>query len=101
MKMQKQEPTFTRYTVNVLVNNQDTKGAPCIYESNPTFFNLIGRLEYRFQYGMATTDFSMIKAGALHKANGGYLVINVLDLLKSMFSYDVLEAGDKEQGDKA
>jgi lon-related putative ATP-dependent protease len=91
LKMQKQEPTFTRYMVNVLVNNQDTKGAPCIYESNPTFFNLIGRLEYRFQYGMATTDFSMIRAGALHKANGGYLVINVLDLLKSMFSYDVLK----------
>ncbi len=91
MKMQKQEPNFTRYTVNVLVNNQDTKGAPCIYESNPTFFNLIGRLEYRFQYGMATTDFSMIKAGALHKANGGYLIVNVLDVLKSMFSYDVLK----------
>jgi lon-related putative ATP-dependent protease len=97
MKMQKQEPSFTRYAVNVLVNNQDTKGAPCIYESNPTFFNLIGRLEYRFQYGMATTDFSMIKAGALHKANGGYLVINVLDLLRSMFSYDVLKRAIKNR----
>jgi lon-related putative ATP-dependent protease len=91
MKLQKTEPTFTRYTVNVLVNNQDTKGAPCIYESNPTFFNLIGRLEYKFQYGMATTDFSMIKAGSLHKANGGYLVLNVLDLLRNMFSYDALK----------
>ena len=97
MKMQKQEPDFTRYKVNVLVNNQDTKGAPCIYESNPTFFNLIGRLEYRFQYGMATTDFSMIKAGALHKANGGYLIINVLDLLRSMFSYDVLKRAIKNR----
>ena len=97
MKMQKQEPNFTRYAVNVLVNNQDTKGAPCIYESNPTFFNLIGRLEYRFQYGMATTDFSMIKAGALHKANGGYLIINVLDLLRSMFSYDVLKRAIKNR----
>jgi len=91
MKMLKQEPTFTRYTVNVLVNNQDTRGAPCIYESNPTFFNLIGRLEYKFQYGVATTDFSMIKGGSLHKANGGYLVINVLDLLRNMFSYDALK----------
>lgn len=95
MKMQKQEPDFTRYKVNVLVNNQETKGAPCVYESNPTFFNMIGRLEYRFQYGMATTDFSMIKAGALHKANGGYLIINMLDLLKSMFSYDVLKRAIK------
>ena len=91
MKLQKQEPTFTRYTVNVLVNNADTKGAPCIYENNPTFFNLIGRLEYKFQYGVATTDFSMIKGGALHKANGGYLVINALDLLRNMFSYDALK----------
>jgi lon-related putative ATP-dependent protease len=97
MKMQKQEPNFTRYAVNVLVNNQEIKGAPCVYESNPTFFNLIGRLEYRFQYGMATTDFSMIKAGALHKANGGYLIINVLDLLKSMFSYDVLKRAIKNR----
>ncbi|MDH4232237.1 MAG: AAA family ATPase [Nitrospirota bacterium] len=91
MKLQKQEPTFTRYTVNVLVNNADTSGAPCIYENNPTFFNLIGRLEYKFQYGVATTDFSMIKGGALHKANGGYLVINALDLLRNMFSYDALK----------
>ncbi len=97
MKMQKQEPDFTRYAVNVLVNNQDTKGAPCIYENNPTFFNLIGRLEYKFQYGMATTDFSMIKAGALHKANGGYLIVNVLDLLRSMFSYDVLKRAIKNK----
>jgi lon-related putative ATP-dependent protease len=97
MKMQKQEPNFTRYKVNVLVNNQDTKGAPCIYESNPTFFNLLGRLEYRFQYGMATTDFSMIKAGALHKANGGYLILNALDLLKNMFSYDVLKRAIKNR----
>lgn len=91
MKMQKPEPTFTRYMVNVVVNNQDTKGAPCVYESNPTFFNLIGRLEYKFQYGVATTDFSMIKGGSLHKANGGYIVINVLDLLRNMFSYDALK----------
>ncbi len=97
MKMQRQEPNFTRYEVNVLVNNQETKGAPCIYESNPTFFNLIGRLEYRFQYGMATTDFSMIKAGALHKANGGYLIVNILDVLKSVFSYDVLKRAIKNR----
>jgi lon-related putative ATP-dependent protease len=91
MKLQKQEPTFTRYMVNVVVNNADTKGAPCVYENNPTFFNLIGRLEYKFQYGVATTDFSLIKGGALHKANGGYLVINALDLLRNMFSYDALK----------
>ncbi|GAB4490662.1 MAG: ATP-binding protein [Thermodesulfovibrionales bacterium] len=91
LKMQKAEPTFTRYAVNVVVNNAETKGAPCVYETNPTYFNVHGRLEYRFQYGMATTDFTMIKAGALHRANGGYLVINALDMLRSMFTYDALK----------
>lgn len=91
LKMQKTEPTFTRYAVNVLVNNQDTKGAPCVFESNPTYFNLFGRLEYKFQYGVASTDFSMIKAGALHRANGGYIVINALDLLRTIFSYETLK----------
>lgn len=91
MKMPKSEPTFTRYSVNVMVNNKDVKGAPCVYESNPTYFNLFGRLEHKFQYGVATTDFSMIKGGSLHKANGGYLVINALDLLRNLFSYDALK----------
>lgn len=91
LKMQKTEPTFSRYAVNVIVNNAEAKGAPCVFESNPTYFNLLGRLEYRFQYGMATTDFSMVRSGALHRANGGYLVINVLDLLKSIFSYEALK----------
>lgn len=91
MRMQKSEPTFTRYTVNVLVNNREAKGAPCVFESNPTYFNLFGRLEYKVQYGMAATDFSLIKAGSLHRANGGYLVINALDLLRNMFSYEALK----------
>ena len=91
MRMQKTEPTFTRYTVNVLVNNKDSKGAPCIFESNPTYYNLFGRIEHKIQYGLAMTDFSMIKAGSLHKANGGYIVINALDLLRNLFSYDALK----------
>ena len=91
MKMQRTEPTFTRYTVNVLVNNGETKGAPCVFESNPTYFNLFGRLEYKFQYGVASTDFSMIKAGSLHRANGGYIVIDALDLLRNLFSYESLK----------
>jgi lon-related putative ATP-dependent protease len=91
LKMQRTEPTFTRYAVNVLVNNRDTKGAPCIFESNPTYFNLFGRLEYKFQYGVASTDFSMIRAGSVHKANGGYIVIDALDLLRNLFSYESLK----------
>jgi lon-related putative ATP-dependent protease len=91
MKLPKTEPTFTRYTVNVLVNNSEAKGAPCVFESNPAYYNLFGRIEHKFQYGMAVTDFSMIKAGSLHRANGGYIVINVLDLLRNLFAYDALK----------
>lgn len=91
MKMQKTEPDFTRYTINVLVNNKDVTGAPCVFESNPTYYNLFGRLEHKFQYGVAVTDFSMLKAGSLHRANGGYIVIDVLDLLRNIFAYDALK----------
>lgn len=91
IKMPKPELSFTRYTVNVIVNNKETKGAPVVFESNPTYLNLFGRIEYKVQYGMALTDFSMIKAGSLHRANGGYIVINALDLLRNIFSYDALK----------
>jgi lon-related putative ATP-dependent protease len=91
MKMPKPETNFARYSVNVIVNNASLKGAPCIFESNPTYYNLFGRIEHKFQYGVAVTDFTMIKAGALHRANGGYLVVNALDLLRNLFSYDALK----------
>ena len=91
MRLPKTEPTFTRYAVNVVVNNKDCKGAPCIFESNPTYFNIFGRVEHKFQYGVAITDFSMIKGGSLHKANGGYIVIEALDLLRNIFAYDALK----------
>lgn len=91
MKQVKTEPTFTRYTVNLLVHHRDSKGAPCVFESNPTYYNLFGRIEHKIQYGLATTDFSMIKGGSLHRANGGYIVMNALDLLKNIFSYDALK----------
>lgn len=91
IKMPKPELSFVRYAVNVIVSNKETKGAPVVFESNPTYLNLFGRIEYKVQYGMALTDFSMIKAGSLHRANGGYIVINALDLLRNIFSYDALK----------
>ncbi len=91
MKPPRQEPDSVKYSVNVIVNNGAQKGAPCVFESNPTYYNLFGRIEHKFQYGVAVTDFSMIKSGALHKANGGYLVIHALDLLRNIFSYDALK----------
>ncbi len=89
--LSKAEPILNRYSVNVIVNNADKEGVPCVFESNPTYYNLFGRIEHKFQYGVATTDFSGVKAGSLHKANGGYIVIDVLDLLRNLFAYDSLK----------
>lgn len=97
MKVPKPEVSFVRYTVNVIVNNKETKGAPVIFESNPTYLNLFGRIEYKVQYGMALTDFSMVKAGSLHRANGGYIVMNALDVLRNIFSYDALKRAIKNR----
>jgi lon-related putative ATP-dependent protease len=91
LKLTKQEPDFNRYSVNVIVNNGGADGAPCVFESNPTYYNLFGRIEHRFQMGAAVADFTMIRAGSLHKANGGFLVVLALDLLKNIFSYDALK----------
>ncbi|MCX7988465.1 MAG: AAA family ATPase [Thermodesulfovibrio sp.] len=85
------EASFVKYSVNILVDNSATEGSPVIYEPNPTYLNLFGSIEYKIQYGMAITDFTMIKAGSLHKANGGYIVIDALALLKNLFSYDSLK----------
>jgi len=97
LKMPKQEVSFARFFVNVLVDNSDTKGAPVVFESNPTYLNLFGRIEQKVMYGMALTDFTMIRAGSAHKANGGYLVLDALDVLRSPFSYDALKRAIKNE----
>lgn len=90
-KLPTKEPAFERYRVNIIVNNKDTKGAPVVFETNPTYYNLFGRLEYRVQFGVASTDFTMIKSGSIHKANGGYLIVNALDVLRNIFVYDSIK----------
>lgn len=85
------EPSFRRYKVNVLVDNSQNQGAPVVVESNPTYPNLIGRIEHRAQLGALMTDFTMIKPGALHRANGGYLVIEALDLLRKPLAWEGLK----------
>ncbi|MCM8821061.1 MAG: AAA family ATPase, partial [Candidatus Omnitrophica bacterium] len=83
IKLPDKPSTLYKYEVNVLIDNSCLKGAPVIKETNPTSYNLSGRIEYRPQYGAMVTDFTMIKPGALHKANGGYLILQVLDVLKN------------------
>ena len=82
---------FSRYKVNLLVDNSKTEGGPVIHETNPTYYNLFGKIEGKSQMGTITTDFTMIKAGAVHKANGGYLVLQARDVLTNPFSWETLK----------
>jgi lon-related putative ATP-dependent protease len=91
------EPTFRRYEVNVLVDNSDTEGAPVVIESNPIYPNLFGTIERQALFGALFTDFTMIKPGVLHKANGGYLVMKALDLLKWYLSWEALKRALRDQ----
>jgi lon-related putative ATP-dependent protease len=86
-----QAALFDRYAVNVLVDNGDLQGAPVVIEQHPTYYNLLGRIEYRARFGTMNTDFRMIKPGALHRANGGYLVLNALDVLNSPLAWDAIK----------
>ena len=82
---------FRRYDVNVIVDNSELKGAPVISEDNPTATNLLGKFENESRFGALTTDFTLIKGGSLHRANGGYLILGAIELLKNQFSYDGLK----------
>ena len=84
------DPT-SRFRVNVFVDNDPAGGAPVVVEPNPTYYNLLGRLEYRAAFGAMVTDFHEIKAGALHRANGGFLVLDALEVLRHPFSWDALK----------
>ncbi|BCR04106.1 ATP-dependent protease [Desulfuromonas versatilis] len=91
LKQGGQEPSFDRYRINLFIDNRDLQGAPVVYEANPTYFNLFGRIEHVIHMGGATTNFTMIKAGALHRANGGYLILDCREVLLNVFSYEALK----------
>ena len=88
---QKRGPSFDNYRVNLIIDNTSLEGAPVIYEANPTYFNVFGRIEHIIQMGSAITDFQMVKAGALHKANGGYLILDCREVLLNVFTYEALK----------
>jgi lon-related putative ATP-dependent protease len=85
------EEFMARYTVNVVVEQHDGGGAPVVTDNNPTFYNLFGRVDYRSQLGAVTTDHTMIKAGSLHQANGGYLILQALDVLMNPLVWENLK----------
>jgi lon-related putative ATP-dependent protease len=88
----------TRYRVNAFITHENHDGAPVIYEDHPSYNNLVGRVEYQAELGALITDFTMIRPGALHRANGGYLILDVLKVLMQPFSWDglkrALQAGE-------
>ncbi|MCR9295197.1 MAG: AAA family ATPase [bacterium] len=83
--------SFDPYLVNLLVDNSETKGAPVVFEDYPYIHNLVGRVEHETHMGSLVTHFSLIKAGALHRANGGYLILQARDVLMQPFCWEALK----------
>ncbi len=91
MQMQQEGlPPLRRYQVNLLVED-GARGAPVVSEENPTFQNLIGRVEHIARFGALMTDFELIRPGALHRANGGYLLLDARKLLMNPFAWEALK----------
>ena len=96
-RMFSESPVFRRYEVNVLVDHSQSEGAPVVYEDHPTYLNLIGRIEHLAQMGALFTDFSLIKPGALHRANGGYLIVDAREMLLQPYAWDGLKRALRSQ----
>lgn len=88
---QPEEDKYAKFKVNVIVKNEPDSGAPIIHLDHPTQGNLVGKVERIQQYGALLTDFSLIKAGALHQANGGFLLIDARKMLMQPFAWDSLK----------
>ncbi len=85
------ELLFDHFKVNLLVDRSDGGGAPVLYESNPSLENLVGKVAHRMELGVPVTDFSMASAGALHRANGGFLILDAERLLQKPFAWEALK----------
>lgn len=89
-KAEQPEP-WKNYRVNLFIDNSTLEGAPVIMDSNYSYQNLFGKLEYENYYGMLKTDFTMLKPGLLHKANGGYIILQAKDLISNPYCYEALK----------
>src|SRR5699024_2996858 len=97
MTQQQQKQFKVKYKVNVMVDHSKTDGVPVIEADNPTYYNLLGKVEYVNQMGVMSTDFTRIKPGFLHQANGGYLIIQVRDILTNAYVWEGLKRALKHQ----
>jgi lon-related putative ATP-dependent protease len=86
-----QELAFRVYEVNVIVDNSSVSGAPIVVEQNPTYDNVLGRIERESQLGTLTTDFTLVRGGSVHRANGGFLIMRADELLRDYVVYDSLK----------
>jgi len=97
MQQESQSHPLRRYSINVLIDHSEMDGAPVIYENNPTYQNLLGRVEHRAQMGALMTDFMLIKPGALHRANGGYLILDARSLMTQGYAWEALKRALKSR----
>jgi predicted ATP-dependent protease len=91
LRLESDTDPFVKYDVNVVVDNTNIKGAPVVIETNPTYYNLFGRVERRAQFGMLSADFTLIRAGSYARANGGFLVVNAHDVLLNPGAWETLK----------
>ena len=92
-----EESFFTRYKVNLFVDNSNLEHAPIINETNPVYINLMGNVEYKSLMGVLTTDFTQIKPGSLHQANGGYIIFQMKEILSNPISWEMLKRALKTE----
>ncbi|MEI7885493.1 MAG: AAA family ATPase [Clostridia bacterium] len=83
--------SLVRYKVNLFVNNEASEGAPVVIEHSPYYYNLFGKIEYKSQMMAMSTDFTMIKPGAIHRANGGYLILQANEVLTDQSAWESLK----------
>lgn len=91
MELSQESNPFKRYQVNLMVDFSHKKSAPVVYEDHPNYSNLLGRIEHQAYMGSLVTDFTLIKPGALHQANGGYLILDARKLLMQPYSWETLK----------
>ncbi len=89
--LRSKENPLKKYAVNILVDNSQHPGAPVVIERNPTYSNLFGKIEQEANFGALTTDFTLIRPGSMHKANGGYLVLPIEGVISSPLSWESLK----------
>lgn len=90
-QLSNRETFFKRYEANLFVNNGDSSGAPAVVEHSPNYYNLFGKVEYRSQMGTLSTDHTMIKAGAVHRASGGFIILQARDVIADPVVWDMLK----------